>query len=243
VSVRSTIHSLEILIGEVESSRSISNNTLTIPRFSDIYCISQSSKFELDEIEDTTENKAIFLNSIINETIKEVSKEFFSNLINAEELISIKNEFKGKTFTVLQNQYQKQIQKNKGTHDDIRSSSSSSSSGGGSGGRDSNNKNYNNSFLYTEQLKKFPITKKILKKAIEKIKEEQREIIKKAQVKNIDSNLQYLDYNNNNKVMEEFDKHEEIIAAVTELLLEYLRFSLPPILDKKEENKSQYTGV
>ncbi|MGN6822602.1 MAG: AAA family ATPase [Candidatus Nitrosocosmicus sp.] len=234
VSVRSTIHSLEILIGEVESSRSINNNTLTIPRFSDIYCISQSSKFELDEIEDTTENKAIFLNSVINETIKEVSKEFFSNFINAEELISIKNEFKGKTFTVLQNQYQKQIQKNMGTHDDSSSSS---------GGEDSNNKNYNNSFLYTEQLKKFPMTRKILKKAIEKIKEEQREIIKKAQVKNIDSNLQYLDYNNNNKVMEEFDKHEEIVAAVTELLLEYLRFSIPPILDKKEENKSQYTGV
>ena len=235
VSVRSTIHSLEILIGEVESSRSISNNTITIPRFSDIYCISQSSKFELDEIEDTTENKAIFLNSVIDETIKEVSKEFFSNFINAEELISIKNEFKGKTFTVLQNQYQKQIQKNRGTHDDI----SSSSFGGG----DNNNKNYNNSFLYTEQLKKFPMTRKILKKAIEKIKEEQREIIKKAQVKNIDSNLQYLDYNNNNKVMEEFDKHEEMVAAVTELLLEYLRFSIPPILDKKEENKSQYTGV
>ncbi|MGN6613645.1 MAG: AAA family ATPase [Candidatus Nitrosocosmicus sp.] len=243
VSVRSTIHSLEILIGEVESSRSINNNTLTIPRFSDIYCISQSSKFELDEIEDTTENKAIFLNSVINETIKEVSKEFFSNFINAEELISIKNEFKGKTFTVLQNQYQKQIQKNKGIPDDISSNNNNSSSNARGGG-DSHNKNYNNSFLYAEQLKKFPMTRKILKKAIEKIKEEQREIIKKAQVKNIDSNLQYLDYNNNNnKVMEEFDKHEEIVAAVTELLLEYLRFSIPPILDKKEENKSQYTGV
>jgi hypothetical protein len=43
--------------------------------------------------------------------------------------------------------------------------------------------------------------------------------------------------------MEEFDKQEELVAAVTELLLEYLRFSIPPILDKKEENKSQYTGV
>ena len=65
VSVRSTIHSLEIMIGEVEVCRSISNNTITIPRFSDIHCIFQSSKFELDEMEDTTENKIRFLNNII----------------------------------------------------------------------------------------------------------------------------------------------------------------------------------
>ena len=108
VSVRSTIHSLEIMIGEVEVSRSISNNTITIPRFSDIHCIFQSSKFELDEMEDTTENRIRFLNSIIYENIKEISKEFFFKLVNSEELLSIKNEFKDKTFVVMQNQYQKQ---------------------------------------------------------------------------------------------------------------------------------------
>ncbi len=57
VSVRSTIHSLEIMIGEVEVMRSIINNVITIPRLSDIYCIFQSSKFESDEMEDTTEIK------------------------------------------------------------------------------------------------------------------------------------------------------------------------------------------
>ena len=106
VSVRSTIHSLEIMIGEVEVMRSIINKVMTIPRFSDIYCIFQSSKFELDEIEDTTENKIKFLNNTIYEIMKETSIDYFTKLINSEELISIKNEFKGKTFTVLQNQYQ-----------------------------------------------------------------------------------------------------------------------------------------
>ena len=38
--------------------------------------------------------------------MKEISIDYFTKLINSEELISIKNEFKGKTFTVLQNQYQ-----------------------------------------------------------------------------------------------------------------------------------------
>ena len=103
---RSTIHSLEIMIGEVEVMRSIINKVMTIPRFSDIYCIFQSSKFELDEIEDTTENKIKFLNNTIYEIMKETSIDYFTKLINSEELISIKNEFKGKTFTVLQNQYQ-----------------------------------------------------------------------------------------------------------------------------------------
>lgn len=248
VSVRSTIHSLEIMVGEAEASRSISNNTTTIPRISDIYCISQASKFELDEIEDTTENKTKFLNSIINDTIKEISIEFFSSLINAEELLSIKNEFKDKTFTVLQNQYQKQIYNkmingnNNNNNNKIKKNNKSEPANQGSilnvdiTASIINNKS---SSLYTEQLKKFPITKKILKKAIEKLKGEQIEYIKKAQENSISNNLQYLDYNN---MIEEFDRQEEIVAATMELLLEYLRFSRPPILEKKE-NKSQYIGV
>ena len=86
VSVRSTIHSLEIMIGEVEVMRSIINNVMTIPRFSDIYCIYQSSKFELDEIDDTTENKIKFLNNTIYEIMKETSIDYFTKLINSEEL-------------------------------------------------------------------------------------------------------------------------------------------------------------
>lgn len=253
VSVRSTIHSLEIMIGEVEVMRSIINKVMTIPRFSDIYCIFQSSKFELDEIEDTTENKIKFLNNTIYEIMKETSIDYFTKLINSEELISIKNEFKGKTFTVLQNQYQhhqhqqqqeqqKQQLNNRNNQHILKSNLKNS---------DSNNitttSNNNSSLLYSEQLKHFSFTKKIVKKVIDEIKEEQTEYINKAQKNNISNNLEYLEYNNKNnknKILEEgeFDKHEELIASIMELLLEYLRFSNPPILDRKE-NKFEYTGI
>ena len=116
---------------------------------------------------------------------------------------------------------------------------------------DSNNittsNNNNSSLLYSEQLKQFSFTKKIVKKVIDGIKEEQTEYINKAQKNNISNNLEYLEYNNKNnknKILEEgeFDKHEELIASIMELLLEYLRFSNPPILDRKE-NKFEYTGI
>ncbi|HEY0580490.1 MAG TPA: hypothetical protein VGC75_07255, partial [Candidatus Nitrosocosmicus sp.] len=107
--------------------------------------------------------------------------------------------------------------------------------------------NSSSSLLYSEQLKQFPFIKKIVKKVIDEIKEEQTEYINKAQKNNISNNLEYLEYNNKNnknKMLEEgeFDKHEELIASIMELFLEYLRFSNPPILDRKE-NKFEYTGI
>jgi len=240
VSVRSTIHSLEIMIGEAEVCRSISNNTITIPRFSDIHCIFQSSKFELDEMEDTTENRIRFLNSIIYENIKEISKEFFFKLVNSEELLSIKNEFKGKTFVVMQNQYQKQSANKHYTDLPFIKSSSKNKDTEGKNGNN-NNINNNNNLLYIEQLKQFPTTRKILKKILEKVKEEQTEYINKAQRNNISNNVQYLDHNNKT-IVDDLDKQEETIASVTELFLEYLRYSSPPILDRKENNH-EYTGV
>ena len=250
VSVRSTIHSLEIMIGEVEVMRSIINKVMTIPRFSDIYCIFQSSKFELDEIEDTTENKIKFLNNTIYEIMKQTSIDYFTKLINSEELKSIKNEFKGKTFTVLQNQYQhhqhqqQQKQINNRNNQQLLKSDSKKNSVSNNITTTSNN---NSSLLYSEQLKQFSFTKKIVKKVIDEIGEEQTEYINKAQKNNISNNLEYLEYNNKNnknKILDEweFDKHEELIASIMELLLEYLRFSNPPILDRKE-NKFEYTGI
>lgn len=242
VSVRSTIHSLEIMLGEVEVTRSIINNVITIPRFSDIYCIFQSSKFELDEIEDTTENKIKFLNNTINEIMKEISREFFVKIINAEELIAIKNEFKEKTFTVLQNQYQQQQQKQQLQHvnNSLKSNLKDSGVVTTTSTTTSTSTTATSNLLYSEQLKQFPLTKKIVKKALDKIKEEQTEYIKKAQKNNIFSNLEYLDYNN--KTIDELDKQEETIATVMELFLEYLRFSIPPILDRKE-NKFEYIEI
>jgi magnesium chelatase subunit I len=239
VSVRSTIHSLEIMIGEVEVIRSIINNVITIPRLSDIYCIFQSSKFELDEIEDTTENKIKFLNNTIIETIKEICKEYFEKLINAEELLSIKNEFKGKSFTVLQNQYQNNHHHNQLEQQQYLNKPFTSHLKNSNG--NASIPQTNRVLLYSEQLKQFPFTKKIVKKAIDKIEEEQTEYIKKAQKNNISTNLEYLDYNNQPRD-EEFGKQEETLATIMELFLEYLRFSNPPLLDRKE-NKFEYTEI
>ncbi len=242
VSVRSTIHSLEIMIGEVEVMRSIINNVVTIPRFSDIYCIFQSSKFELDEIEDTTENKIKFLNNTIYEIMKEISIDYFTKFISAEELIDIKNEFKDKTFTVLQNQYQKQQQQQQQQQHQIDNPLIKSNLKNSNIYTTTTATSNNSNLLYSEQLKQFPFTKKILKRVIDGIKEEQTEYINRAQKNNISSNLEYLDYNNNNMFEGDFDKQEEIIATAMELFLEYLRFSIPPILDRKE-NKFEYTGI
>jgi magnesium chelatase subunit I len=72
---------------------------------------------------------------------------------------------------------------------------------------------------------------------VEKIKGEQAEYIRKAQNTSISANLEYLDYNN--EAIGDFDKQEETLATITELFLEYLRFSTPPILDRKE-NRFEY---
>jgi magnesium chelatase subunit I len=207
---------LEIILGEVEVTRSIINNAITIPRLSDIFCIFQSSKFVLEDIEDTTENKVRFLNNTIIEIIKEISKEYFAKFVDAGDLLAIKNEFKDKTFTVSQNQYTNHQHPRNSLVSDPRDPAGIS----------------NGNLLYVEQLKQFPSVKKIVKKAMEKIKEEQTEYIGKAQKYNILTNLEYLVHDNG--TVGEIDKQEEAMATVIELLLEYLRISNPPILERKE---------
>jgi magnesium chelatase subunit I len=199
----------------------------------------QSSKFELDEIEDTTENKINFLDNTINEIIKETAREYFANLIDPEALSSIKKEFKNKVFTVLQNQYQKQQQQKKLTNSppNIKSNTDGSNISNSSG---SDNSSRNDSYLYSEQLKQFPFTVKIVNRAIEKIMGEQTEYISKARNASISSNLEYLDHNN--ETIGDFDTHEETLATIIELFLEYLRFSNPPILERKE-NRFEYMEI
>ncbi|MDQ3083837.1 MAG: sigma 54-interacting transcriptional regulator, partial [Thermoproteota archaeon] len=217
VSVRSTIHSLEAVIGEVERVRSLVNNVKTIPRFSDLQSIFQSSKFELDEIEDTTENKTLFLNNVINEVIQETCLHFFNEFFKPQELISIKNEFRNKSFIVVQNQYQhlptQPVDDGEGTKLAKES-------------RDT-------SFLYTDQLRHLPVISKTLRGVIAKIKQEQDNFVQKARQNEIDRNLQYIQFENvwNDKE----NNNEELLATSSELLFEYLRFSSPPILDKRED--------
>ena len=217
VSVRSTIHSLEAIVGEVERARSLVNNVKTIPRFSDLQCIFQSSKFELDEIEDTTENKTIFLNNIINEVIQETCSHFFNEFFKPQDLISIKNEFRNKSFIVVQNQYKR------------TSAQSVSTAEGTNFAKESKT----GSYLYTDQLRHLPVISKTLRGVIAKIRQEQDYFVQKARQNEIDKNLQYIQFEGVWKDKE--DSNEELLATSSELLFEYLRFSSPPILDKRED--------
>jgi magnesium chelatase subunit I len=217
VSVRSTIHSLEAIVGEVERARSLVNNVKTIPRFSDLQCIFQSSKFELDEIEDTTENKTLFLNNIINEVIQETCLHFFDEFFKPQDLISIKNEFRNKSFIVVQNQYK---------HTSAQSASTAE-------GTNLTKESKTGSYLYTDQLRHLPVISKTLRGVIAKIRQEQDYFVQKARQNEIDKNLQYIQFEGVWKDKE--DSNEELLATSSELLFEYLRFSSPPILDKRED--------
>jgi magnesium chelatase subunit I len=217
VSVRSTIHSLEAIVGEVERARSLVNNVKTIPRFSDLQCIFQSSKFELDEIEDTTENKTIFLNNIINEVIQETCLHFFNEFFKPQDLISIKNEFRNKSFIVVQNQYK---------HTSTQSVSTAE-------GTNLAKESRTGSYLYTDQLRHLPVISKTLRGVIAKIRQEQDYFVQKARQNKIDKNLQFIQFEGVWKDKE--DSNEELLATSCELLFEYLRFSSPPILDKRED--------
>ncbi|MDE1839105.1 MAG: sigma 54-interacting transcriptional regulator, partial [Thaumarchaeota archaeon] len=101
VSVRMGIHSLELLVGEAERTRSISHNILALPRPSDIFSIEQSVKFELVELDDTAENRSKVLQSLISNSIKNTSLEYLKD-VDPSIFDSIKNEFLGKSFQVSQ---------------------------------------------------------------------------------------------------------------------------------------------
>jgi magnesium chelatase subunit I len=91
-----------MMIGEAERTRSIIHGVKTIPRFCDIHCIHQSSKFELSEMEDTRENRRNILDSVIESALKESSIEYVQK-ISPEQIAKIKNEFsKNKAFQVSQ---------------------------------------------------------------------------------------------------------------------------------------------
>lgn len=102
VSVRMSVHSLELLAGEAERTRSISLGVKAIPRFCDISCIHQSSKFELAEMEDTRDNRRNLLDTIIEAALREISLEYVQRL-SPDNVAKVKNEFaKNKAFQVSQ---------------------------------------------------------------------------------------------------------------------------------------------
>ena len=188
VSVRMSIHSLELLISEAERVRSIINNIKAVPRFSDIYCVHQTSKFELSEIDDSYENRMNILDTIISNAIKKTCALYIVD-IPPEKLIKLKNEFKiNKTFFVSQ---------------DITG-------------------NKNNPKSYQSQIDKFDSLREIINIVTDNIIQDQKHF--EERLREIGLNV-----DNFNDM-----KDPEFLASVTELILEGLRFTDPPILDRKE---------
>jgi len=188
VSVRMSIHSLEILISEAERVRGIMNNIKAVPRFSDIYSIHQTSKFELSEIDDSYENRMNILDTIISDAIKKICAHYVTDL-PPEKIISLKNEFKiNKTFHVSQ---------------DITSNSKGPKS-------------------YQAQVSKFDSLREIMDIVAVNIAQDQKhfEVALRENEINFDTLRD--------------TKDPEYLASVTELILEGLRFTDPPILDRKE---------
>ena len=188
VSVRMSIHSLEILISEAERVRGIINNIKAVPRFSDIYSIRQTSKFELSEIDDSHENRMNILDAIISEAIKKVCAQYLTN-VPPERLMNLKNEFKiNKAFHVSQ---------------DISGSAKNPKS-------------------YVSQVNKFSSLREIMDIVINNISKDQKHFEESLleNAINVDTSKD--------------TKDPEYLSSVTELVLEGLRFTDPPILDRKE---------
>ena len=191
VSVRMSVHSMEMIVGEAERTRSITYGVKAIPRFCDIHCIHQSSKFELAEMEDTRENRRNILDSIIEGALKEVAHEYIQKLA-PEQLIKVKNDFaKNKAFQVSQTLV------------------------GEAKSPD-----------YESQLAKFPGLKQAVIETIANVKEEQKQLIERAKQLGIRSDNISLSQ----------DLNGEFTASVIEVILEGLRHTQPPLLDKKDNS-------
>ena len=188
VSVRMSIHSLEVLISEAERVRSIINNIKAVPRFSDINCIRQTSKFELSEIDDSYENRMNILDTIISDAIKRTCAIYVVD-IPPEKIMNLRNEFK--------------INKNFFVSQDITG-------------------NENNPKSYLSQINKFNSLREIIDIVTVNIIQDQKHF-----EESLSENALNIGIFNDLK-------NAEYLASVTELILEGLRFTDPPILDRRE---------
>ncbi|HJS67883.1 MAG TPA: AAA family ATPase [Nitrososphaera sp.] len=191
VSVRMAVHSMEMMVGEAERTRSITYGVKAIPRFCDIHCIHQSSKFELAEMEDTRENRRNILDSIIENALKEVALEHIQKL-SPEQLTKVKNDFaKNKAFQVSQTLV-----------------------GGGK------------SPDYESQLSKFPGLKAAVSETIANVKDDQKQLVERA--KQLGIRIDSISLSP--------DLNGEFTASVAEVILEGLRHTQPPLLDRKDNS-------
>jgi magnesium chelatase subunit I len=191
VSVRMAVHSMEMMVGEAERARAIIHGIKAVPRFCDIHCIHQSSKFELAEMEDTRENRDTLLASVIDAALKEVSLEYVAKLA-PEQIAKMKTEFaKNKAFQVSQ-----VLPGGKKMEGD-----------------------------YESQLLKFPALKQAVSETLATVKDEQKQLIERAKELGIGTSA-----------IAATDLNGELTAAVAEVILEGLRHTEPPLLDKKDNS-------
>jgi magnesium chelatase subunit I len=191
VSVRMAVHSMEMMVGEAERARAIVHGIKAVPRFCDIHCIHQSSKFELAEMEDTRENRSNLLASVIDAALKEVSLEYVAKLA-PDQITKLKTEFaKNKAFQVSQ-----VLPGGKKMEGD-----------------------------YESQLSKFPALKQAVNETLAAIKEEQKQLVDRAKELGIGTSA-----------IAATDLNGELTAAVAEVILEGLRHTEPPLLDKKDNS-------
>ncbi|MGH9991835.1 MAG: AAA family ATPase [Nitrososphaera sp.] len=194
VSVRMSVHSMEMMVGEAERTRSVPHGVKAIPRFCDIACIHQSSKFELAEMEDTRDNRKNILNSIIESALREVSLEYVQKL-QPEQVAKVKNEFtKNRVFQVSQ------------------------IAAGASGKKADSD--------YESQLTKFPALRQAVNDTIVTVKENQKELFERAKQNGMKTD----------SILLTPDLDGEFTASVTEVILEGLRYTNPPVLDKKDNS-------
>jgi magnesium chelatase subunit I len=86
----------------------------------------------------------------------------------------------------------------------------------------------------------FPLITKVVKRIVEEIKRKQLDFRELAKHYGIKNNLEYIEFKKEFENLSETDNPgirdaEELWASATELLLEYLRFTSPPILEKRED--------
>jgi len=111
VSARFGIHGLEILVGEAWRCRP--EDKPPIPRLTDMHCLRQVAKFELNTIDDTHKARNEMFDGMLEDTVREMTLEAVSG-IESDRCDTIRKEFAGRRFSVSQRMtwisYQKQLE-------------------------------------------------------------------------------------------------------------------------------------
>ena len=95
VSVRMGIHGLELLVAEAYRARP---DAIPSPRISDMHCLYQVARFELSEIDDTSQNRHDTLHDVINQTIQNYDDNINNVTMEPSDVDKIKSEFEGAEF-------------------------------------------------------------------------------------------------------------------------------------------------